>query len=168
MWYYPEPAAKTLRGYFEVSAERDDIWVPLWNLLGIYVSFLGILVRICMIFWPQPITRNKIFHLLLSFSLILLVLLKSFITEYKMEVEISGREGVHGVMREKNYLQLCFRMMRARKTWKPRMATKVLLFHALKKMFSIFNDLLSSLRLLLKPCWVKAKILIENRMDYIY
>ena len=68
------------------------------------------------------------------------------ITEYKMEVEISRGEGVRGVVREKNYLQLCFRMMRARKTRKrkPRMATKVLLFGSLKKIFSIFNDLLSA------------------------
>lgn len=48
-----------------------------------------------------------------------------------------------------------------KETWN---GSKSLLFSSLKKVLDILNDLLSGLRLLLKPCCVKAKVLIENRM----
>lgn len=48
----------------------------------------------------------------------------------------------------------------------PGMATEVLLLGSLKKVSYIHNDPLPGLGLLLKPCCVKAKILIENRIDW--
>lgn len=47
-------------------------------------------------------------------------------------------------------------------------AAQVLLFGSLKKALDIFSDLLPGLALLLVPCWVNTKILIENRMDCIH